>query len=68
MKVYGLTDGRFIGNLVPERITGELGLLDLEDSLRVRQLHDGSYVVFLEDDYKAKSVMMRWRPNTKGGS
>ena len=68
VKVYGLTDGRFIGNLVPERITGELGLLDLEDSLRVRQLHDGSYVVFLEDDYKAKSVMMRWRPNTKGGS
>ena len=61
VKVYGLTDGRFIGNLVPERVTGELGLLDLEDSLRVHRLRDGGYVLFLEDDYKAKSVMMRWR-------
>ena len=62
VKVFGLTDGRFIGNLVPERVTGELGLLDLEDSLRVQRLRDGSYVLFLEDDYKAKSVMLRWRP------
>lgn len=63
VKVFGLTDGRFIGNLIPEIVTGELGLLDLEDSLRVRRLRDGSYLLFLEDDFKAKSVMMRWRPN-----
>ncbi len=62
VKVFGLTDGRVIGNLFPERVTGELGLLDLEDALRVHRLRDGSYVLFLEDDYKAKSVMMRWRP------
>jgi len=62
VKVYGLQDGRFIGNLVPERVTGELGLLDLEDALRVRQLRDGSYLLFLEDDYKAKNVMIRWQP------
>ena len=63
VKVFGLADGRVIGNLVPERVTGELGLLDLEDALRVHRLRDGSYVLFLEDDYKAKSVMMRWRPD-----
>ena len=62
VKVFGLTDGRFVGNLVPERVTDELGLLDLEDSLRVRRLRDGSYLMFLEDDFKAKSVMVRWRP------
>ena len=62
VKVFGLADGRFIGNLVPERVVGELGLLDLEDALRVQRLRDGRYVVFLEDDYKAKSVMMLWKP------
>lgn len=62
VKVYGLRDGRFVGNLVPERVTGELGLLDLEDALRAHRLRDGSYLLFLEDDYKAKSVMLRWRP------
>jgi hypothetical protein len=61
VKVYGLMDGRFVGNLAPERVTGELGLLDLEDSLRVHRLRDDSYVLFLEDDCKAKSVMMRWK-------
>lgn len=63
IKIYGLRDGRFIGNLVPERATGELGLLDLEDALRVKRLRDGSYLLFLEDDYKAKNVMIRWRPS-----
>jgi hypothetical protein len=62
VKVFRLTDGAEVGNLVPERVTGEIGLLDLEDSLRVQHLRDGSYVLFLEDDYKAKSVMMRWKP------
>lgn len=62
VKVFRLTDGAEVGNLVPERVTGELGLLDLEDSLRVQRLRDGSYFLFLEDDYKAKSVMMRWKP------
>jgi hypothetical protein len=62
VKVFRLTDGADVGSLVPERVTGELGLLDLEDSLRVQRLRDGSYVLFLEDDYKAKSVMMRWKP------
>lgn len=61
VKVYALADGRFVGNLVPERVVGELGLLDLEDALRVLQLRDGSYLLFLEDDYKAKNVMMRWK-------
>ncbi len=64
VKVLRLTDGEEIGNLVPERVTGELGLLDLEDALRVRQLRDGSYLLFLEDDYKAKNVMMRWKPES----
>jgi len=62
VKVLRLKDGDDVGNLVPERVTGELGLLDLEDALRVQLLRDGSYILFLEDDYKAKSVMMRWKP------
>lgn len=62
VKVFDLADGNEVGNLLPEHVTGELGLLDLEDALRVRQLRDGSYILFLEDDYKAKNVMIRWKP------
>ena len=52
----------FVGNLVPEHELGEVGLLDLVESVRANQRRDGEYVVFLEDDAKAKVVMFRWKP------
>ena len=62
VKVFALADGRFIGNMASEGRTGEIGLLDLEESMRVRLLKDGTYVVFLEDDYKGKNVIFKWKP------
>ena len=60
VKVYALADGRFVGNMASEDKTGEIGLLDIEESMLVRQLKDGTYVVFLEDDYKGKNVIFKW--------
>jgi len=31
-------------------------------SLSAHQLKSGEYVIFLEDDYKAKVVIYRWNP------
>ena len=62
VKVYALKDGRFVGNMASEDKTGEIGLLDIEESMLVRQLKDGTYLVFLEDDYKGKNVIFKWKP------
>ena len=62
VKVLRLADGMIVGNLVSEEVTGEIGLLDLEHAAVARLLPDGRYVVFLEDDYKAKTVMFIWSP------
>jgi len=62
VKVYNLATGAFVGNLVPERELGEVGLLDLVESVSATRRADGEYVVLLEDDAKAKVVMFRWKP------
>ena len=61
VKVYDLSNGSFVGNLVPERELGEVGLLDLVESVSAARRSDGEYVIFLEDDAKAKVVMFRWK-------
>lgn len=62
VKVLRLSDGEVVGNLVCEDVTGDIGLLDIEFAATARRLPDGRYVVMLEDDAKAKSVMFVWRP------
>jgi len=62
IKVYSLADGALVGNLISEHDLGECGLLDLVDSVRAVRRGNGEYVVFLEDDMKAKVIMFRWQP------
>ncbi len=62
VKVYTLAAAAPVGNLVAEKDLGEIGLLDIVESVRAVQRANGEYVVFLEDDAKAKIVMFRWKP------
>jgi hypothetical protein len=62
VRIYRLADASFAGNLSCENDLGEIGLLDLVQSVSASKRADGEYVVLLEDDAKAKIVMFRWRP------
>ena len=62
VKVFTLATGAAVGNLVAEKELGEIGLLDIVQSVRAVRRSNGEYVVFLEDDDKAKVVMFRWQP------
>jgi hypothetical protein len=44
------------------KTVGEVGLQDMRECLSAHKLKSGEYVIFLEDDYKAKVVMYRWTP------
>ncbi len=67
IKVLRLSDGSVVGNLVAEDALGGIGLLDLECSATARRLADGRYVVFLEEDWKAKTVLFVWKPVETAG-
>ena len=62
VRVYRWSDLSFVGDLVAEKDMGNTGLLDLVESVRAIKRSNGEYIVFLEDDYKAKIVMFRWKP------
>ncbi len=62
VKVLRLSDLSVVGNLSAESAFGETGLLDLVESTAAVRRANGEYVVFLEDDAKAKSIVFRWRP------
>jgi hypothetical protein len=48
----------------PSEAVGEVGLQDIRECLNARLLADGSYRIFVEDDYKSKVLMYHWRPGS----
>jgi sugar lactone lactonase YvrE len=62
IKVYRVSDGTFIGNLSAEKDLGQIGLLDLVESVRAFRRASGEYVVILEEDAKAKLILFLWKP------
>ncbi len=62
VEVFRIEDGRSVGHFEPAPDVGEIGLQDIRECLRAHRRADGEYLVFLEDDYKAKVLLYRWRP------
>ncbi len=57
VNVYDQERGRLLGMLSPgPEVHGQSGWVDFRDGIRASRLDDGSYVVFAEEDWKAKSI------------
>ncbi len=66
VEVYRVSDGQSVGWMEPDpKTVGEVGLMDLRECISAHRRQNGEYVIFLEDDYKAKVIMYRWKG--KGG-
>ena len=63
IEIFRASDGRSIGAMEPPAEVGEIGLQDIRECLRAHQRADGEYLVFLEEDWKAKILLYRWKPN-----
>jgi hypothetical protein len=62
IEVFRLNDGSSVGHMEPSEEIGEIGLQDIRECLRAHPRSDGEYLVFLEEDYKAKILLYRWKP------
>ncbi len=63
--VYNIQTGAQVGTLTPGAEVGgpgETGWLDFRDTLRARKRSTGEYLLFVEEDWKAKEVLYRWWP------
>lgn len=62
VEVFRLDDASPVGHMEPTPEIGQVGLQDLRETMSATRRPDGEYVIFLEDDYKSKTVMYRWKP------
>jgi hypothetical protein len=62
VEVFRVNDGSPVGHFEPSAEVGEIGLQDIRECLRAHRRADGEYLVFLEEDAKAKIVLYRWKP------
>jgi hypothetical protein len=63
--VNRLSDGAAIGVFDPGPTVGgveKTGWVDILTGITAHQHRDGAYLVFIEEDYRAKSILYRWRP------
>ncbi|MEZ0388671.1 MAG: hypothetical protein ACAI34_16480 [Verrucomicrobium sp.] len=62
VEVFRTQDGSSVGHLEPDKVTvGEVGLQDLRETLTAHRRANGEYLVLIEDDYRSKVVMYRWK-------
>jgi hypothetical protein len=58
--VYSLRDGSLVGSMKPgPAVFNESGWVDFRDAIRAIRQKDGGYLVFVEEDYKGKSLVYR---------
>lgn len=63
--IYNLQTGAQLGVLTPGLEVGgpgSTGWLDFRDALRARKRATGEYLLFVEEDWKAKVLLYRWWP------
>lgn len=63
--VNRIADGAEVGVLVPgEEVGGpdRTGWIDLLTGIAAHRRHNGDYVVFVEENYRGKTLLYRWRP------
>ncbi len=64
--IYKAEDGTFFQYLVPGDTVGgpgPIGWGDMVNSINAYRRRNGEYLVFVEEDYRAKVLMYRWRPH-----
>ena len=62
IEVFRSADGSSVGFMEPSKEIGEIGLQDIRECLTARKRGNGEYLIFLEEDWKSKVLMYRWKP------
>ncbi len=63
--VLRLADGRYVGAFAPgDDVGGMAGWLDMPYALQAIKRRNGEYLILVEEDFRAKNLLYRWRPGS----
>jgi hypothetical protein len=61
--VLRVSDGRYVGSLSPgPEVGGSAGWQDMPYAIQAMRRRDGEYLVLVEEDWRGKNLLYRWRP------
>lgn len=64
--VFDVRSGKEVGQMTPgPEVARESGWIDFPDAMRAFRRKGGEYLVFVEEDAKAKVIVYRWRPGAR---
>ena len=64
--ILGASDGKYVGSLAPgPEVGGAAGWEDMPYSVQALERKDGEYLILVEEDWRGKNLLYRWRPDGK---
>jgi hypothetical protein len=65
--ILRLSDGQYIGSLSPgTEVGGQAGWQDMPYSIQALKRKNGEYLILVEEDFRGKNLLYRWRPQKEG--
>ncbi len=65
--IYSQATGDYVGSLSPDpKVVGEgVGWIDMVMGVQAHRRQDGEYLVLVEEDWRGKNLLYRWKPGAK---
>lgn len=65
--IFSRDTGGYVGSFTPAAsVVGEgVGWIDMVAGIQAHRRKDGEYLVLVEEDWRAKNLLYRWRPDAK---
>ncbi len=61
--ILRLSDGQYVGSLHPgPEVGGQAGWQDMPYSIQAFKRKNGEYLILVEEDWRGKNLLYRWRP------
>ncbi len=62
--IFSTVTGEYVGQLSHTAALGDCGWVDIPEGIEAFKRSNGEYLIFVEEDLKAKVIMYQWRPET----
>jgi hypothetical protein len=69
--VHRLVDGAYVGYMDPDATVGgrpNCGWADMPNSLTAFRRANGEYMLVVEEDFRAKNLIYRWKPDASAAT
>jgi len=63
VSVFGTRDGAFVGTMFPgDTVGASSGWVDIFQGIAALRRADGEYLILVEENWRGKNILYRWRP------